>query len=269
MSDPRAARVLIIEDDEAVALLVRTLLSKAGYQVEWAATGQTSLDRLEAAEIDLVLLDLMLPDMSGLDVCRHVRERVGEVYLPVLMLTALASDAERLAGFAAGADDYITKPFYPDELLSRVRVWSRTRERLMANHRQLAAQTQALHEAERRALAAQLEAIRLAARELADLVNNRIATAKGTLELLQGEAELSPPLERMAEQAQQRLAEAAEFIQQLARVVRLKVKDTPTGPALDLAGSARARRRGSLAAARAAAKHAPGDPARAGHRARG
>ena len=77
----------------------------------------------------------------------------------------------------------------------------------------------------------------LAARELADILNNRIATAKGTLEILHGEADLATPLECLAEQAQQRLAEAAESIQQIARVVRLKAKNTPTGPALALARS--------------------------------
>jgi DNA-binding response OmpR family regulator len=243
VSGAQAARVLVVEDDEAIAALVSALLTEAGYQVEWAATGHKALGRLEADDVDLVLLDLMLPDVSGLEVCRQLRARTGGVYLPVIMLTALASDAERLDGFGAGADDYITKPFSRGELLSRVQVWSRARGRLVANQQQLAAQSRALHEAERRALTAQLEGIRLAARELTDIVNNRIATAKGTLELLQSEAELPAPLERMAQQAQQRLAEVAESIQQLERVVRLKIKATPTGPALDLARSTRARRR--------------------------
>jgi DNA-binding response OmpR family regulator len=174
-----------------------------------------------------------------------VRAQASEVYLPVLMLTALASDAQRVEGFAAGADDYITKPFHPDELLSRVRVWLQTRQRLAANQRLLIAQAHALREAERRELTAQVEALKLAARELTDLVNNKVAVAMGTLELLQSEAELPRPLARLAAQAEQRLAEAAASIQQLERVVRLKVKATPTGPALDLAGSTRRRRRAS------------------------
>ncbi len=262
MSEVGAARVLVVEDDDIVARFILTLLTTAGYQVEWAATGRASVDRLQADETDLVLLDLMLPDMSGLDICRHVRGRLSGVYLPVLILTGLSSDEERLAGFAAGADDYITKPFHPDELLSRVQVWSRTRERLAANHRQLAAQAEALHEAERRALTAQLEAVRLAARELTDLVNNRIATAKGTLELLQHEAELPSPLDRMAAQAEQRLVEAAGFIQQLARVVRFRIKETPTGPALDLARSTRRSTRDS------ASEEVPREVARPRRRAR-
>jgi DNA-binding response OmpR family regulator len=239
---PRAPHVLVVEDDEALATLICTLLTRAGYEAEAAATGQAGLARLQADDVDLVLLDLMLPDVSGLDICRQLRAAVREVYLPVLILTALASDAQRVEGFAAGADDYITKPFNPQELLSRVRVWAQTRQRLVADHQQLAAQARALHEAERRELAAQVEAVRMAARELTDLVNNKLAVARGTLELVEGEPAVPPPLARMAAQAQQRLQEAAECIQQLERVVRLKIKTTPTGPALDLAGSTRARR---------------------------
>lgn len=249
MQDPgadrwdRPPRVLVVEDDEALAMLIHTLLTGGGYGAEVASTGQAALSRLQSDDVDLVLLDLLLPDVSGLDVCRQVRAEVREVYLPILMLTALAGDAQRIEGFEAGADDYITKPFNPQELLSRVRVWLQTRQRLAADHAQLAVQARALHEAERRELAAQVEAVRMAARELTDLVNNKLAVARGTLELVESEEAVPPPLARMAAQAQQRLQEAAESIQQLERVVRLKIKTTPTGPALDLAGSTRARRR--------------------------
>ncbi len=71
-----------------------------------------------------------MPDITGLELCRHVRERERETYLPIIMVTALGADAERHAGFAAGADDYLTKPFHIQELLDRVRVWTRTRQYL-------------------------------------------------------------------------------------------------------------------------------------------
>lgn len=237
-----APRVLVVEDDEAVALLLQSLLTRGGCLTQVAPTGREALAQARTGDLDLVLLDLMLPDLSGMELCQELRTRVGEVYLPILMLTGLTSDQERVAGFAAGADDYITKPFSAAELLSRVRVWIQVRQRLVANHQKLTAQAQALQEAEQRAMAAQIEAIHLAARELTDLVNNKLALAKGTLELLQTEADLAPSLQRMAAQAERRLAEAAECIQRLERVVRLKIKPTATGPALDLAASARDRR---------------------------
>src|SRR6478735_2947316 len=94
-------RVLVVEDHDALAALVYMVLTGAGYLAETAATGQAALARLRAGAVDLVLLDLMLPDMSGLDICREVRAQASEVYLPVLMLTALTSDEHRAEGFAA------------------------------------------------------------------------------------------------------------------------------------------------------------------------
>jgi len=234
---PGAPRVLVVDDNQAIAHLVEALLSPEGYAVEVAATGRAALARLETDDIDLVLLDLILPDQHGLAVCRLLREKLARIYLPVLMLTALASDEQRVEGFAAGADDYITKPFHAEELLSRVGVWSRTRQRLQAYQQRVEAQEHALRDAEHRTLTAQVEGIRLAARELSDLVNNRIAMAKGTLELVESEADLPRPLQTMTLHAQERLAEAALAVQQLERVVQITVKQTPTGPALDLARS--------------------------------
>jgi DNA-binding response OmpR family regulator len=233
----RALRVLVVEDDQGIAELVRMLLTQAGYVVLSAATGRAALAHLEESEPDLVVLDLGLPDMSGLDVCRRVRSRLGGIYLPIVMVTGFAGQAEREAGFAAGADDYITKPFHPQDLLSRVRVWSQTRARFAAYQQHLNAQARALQEAERRELSAALHGIKLAARELTDLVNNGLAVAKGTLELVESEPQVPAPLQTMAAHAQERLTEAAEAIQRLERVVQVRVKQTPTGPALDLARS--------------------------------
>src|SRR5207248_10749279 len=83
---------------------------------------------------DLVLLDLMLPTLSGLEVCRRVRMAPSAVHLPIIMITGLGGDAPRSAGFAAGADDYVVKPFSAEDLLSRVEVWARARRRLLAAH---------------------------------------------------------------------------------------------------------------------------------------
>jgi DNA-binding response OmpR family regulator len=239
----RALRVLLVEDDEALAELVRTLLTHAGYRVVSASTGRAALAHLGGDAIDLVLLDLMLPDMSGLEICRQLRSRLGETYVPILIVTALSSDAQRVAGFAAGADDYVPKPFHIEELMSRVRVWSQTRQRFTAYQQRLDAQARALQEAERREMAAQVEGIKLAARELTDLVNTRLAVAKATLELVETEANVPAQLQTAAARAQERLAEAAAAIQRLERTFQVTVKQTPTGPALDLARSTKRKAR--------------------------
>ncbi len=124
------AVILVIEDEDAVRALLAAALENEGYRVETAADGAAGLARLDAGGIDLVLLDLMLPDIDGRDVCRRIRLRESQTYLPVIMLTALANPADSHAGFSAGADDYLTKPFQIENLLDRVRVWLRVREYL-------------------------------------------------------------------------------------------------------------------------------------------
>src|SRR5688500_16415381 len=126
--------VLVVEDTKGVADLLSQLLRQEGYSVETALTGSAGLARVQRGGVDLVLLDLMLPDMHGLDVCREVRALQDQVYLPIIMLTALATDNDRHAGFAAGADDYVSKPFNNEDLLDRVRVWIRTRQYLRTVH---------------------------------------------------------------------------------------------------------------------------------------
>ena len=96
------------------------LLEHRGYSVETAADGRTALSRLEVGGIDLMVLDLLLPRMDGYEVCRRVRGREQRSHLPILMLTGLSGDVEQVAGFDAGADDYVTKPFRTQELVARV-----------------------------------------------------------------------------------------------------------------------------------------------------
>jgi DNA-binding response OmpR family regulator len=108
------------------------------------------------------------------------------------MLTGLTAEAERGEGFSAGADDYITKPFHPQDLLSRVRVWSQTRQRFAAYQQHLNAQARALQEAERREMSAALHGIKLAARELSDLVNNQLTFAKASAGRKRGRVSSSP-----------------------------------------------------------------------------
>lgn len=114
-----ASRVLIVEDDPRIAASVRRALTYDGYQVTTAASGPEGLSELRRTSPDLVVLDLMLPEVDGLEICRRIRES-GDPVL-ILMLTARTAIAERVAGLDAGADDYLTKPFAHDELLARVR----------------------------------------------------------------------------------------------------------------------------------------------------
>lgn len=120
-----AARVLVVEDDLTVAEVVSGYLDRAGYAVDRAGDGPAALARAAAHWPDLVVLDLMLPGMDGLEVCRRMRGR-GPV--PVIMLTARGDEDDRILGLEVGADDYVTKPFSPRELVLRVEsVLRRTR----------------------------------------------------------------------------------------------------------------------------------------------
>ncbi|MFF4142397.1 response regulator transcription factor [Streptomyces sp. NPDC001698] len=120
-----AARVLVVEDDATVAEIVSGYLGRAGHVVDRAGDGPTALARAAAHWPDLVVLDLMLPGMDGLEVCRRMRGR-GPV--PVIMLTARGDEDDRILGLEVGADDYVTKPFSPRELVLRVEsVLRRTR----------------------------------------------------------------------------------------------------------------------------------------------
>ncbi|MFF7333390.1 response regulator [Streptomyces sp. NPDC008150] len=120
LAGPRASdstRVLVVDDDSTVAEVVVGYLVRAGYEVDRAGDGPTALDLAEAHRPGLVVLDLMLPGMDGLEVCRRLRER-GPV--PVVMLTARGDEDDRILGLEVGADDYVTKPFSPRELVLRV-----------------------------------------------------------------------------------------------------------------------------------------------------
>jgi DNA-binding response OmpR family regulator len=112
-------RVLIVEDEDAIALPLAEGLRREGFDVDRAATGAEALD---AAEPDIVLLDLRLPDMDGLDVCRRLRERSQ---LPIIIVTARGEEADRVVGLELGADDYVVKPFGLRELIARIRAVTR------------------------------------------------------------------------------------------------------------------------------------------------
>jgi two-component system phosphate regulon response regulator PhoB len=115
------ARILIVEDEEALSLLLRYNLEAEGYAVDNVASGDEAELMLRQQPPDLVLLDWMLPGVSGIELCRRLRQRRETEQLPVIMLTARGEEAERVRGLATGADDYVVKPFSVPELLARVR----------------------------------------------------------------------------------------------------------------------------------------------------
>ena len=121
-----AQTILVIEDEETIAAAVAARLEKEGYDVVVAADGLDGIERFRKETPDLVVLDLMLPGMDGLEVCRRIQ---SERYVPVLMLTARNDETDILVGLGVGADDYVTKPFSPRELVARVKTLLRRVER--------------------------------------------------------------------------------------------------------------------------------------------
>src|SRR2546422_11303062 len=116
--DADAARILVVEDEVPLADTIKYNLEREGYAVTLAPDGLQALERFRAEGPKLVILDLMLPEMSGLDVCRAIR---AESDVPIIMVTAKDSEADKVTGLELGADDYVTKPFSVRELVSRVR----------------------------------------------------------------------------------------------------------------------------------------------------
>ncbi len=114
-------KILIVEDDKHISKLVKYNLEKAGFACEVRITGEDALDVLDTEDIDLVILDIMLPKMDGLEVCKNIKQDKVLSSIPVIMLTAKGEEVDRIVGFELGADDYVVKPFSPRELVLRVR----------------------------------------------------------------------------------------------------------------------------------------------------
>ena len=114
----QAQTVLVVEDEASIASFVALYLKNAGYTVKAVANGTDALAQVEAEQPALIVLDLMLPDMDGIEVCRRIRQRRD---VPILMLTARDEDIDKIIGLEVGADDYMTKPFNPRELVARVK----------------------------------------------------------------------------------------------------------------------------------------------------
>lgn len=121
MSRSSLTRILVVEDDDDIRELIRYHLDREGFKVAEAASAETALAHIGRHEVDLVVLDLMLPDMDGLECCRRIRGEAGSRHIPVMMVTAKAEETDVVVGLELGADDYLCKPFKPRELVARAK----------------------------------------------------------------------------------------------------------------------------------------------------
>jgi phosphate regulon transcriptional regulator PhoB len=116
-----STRILVIDDEPDIVELVRYNLSREGYAVSAARDGEEALQTIRAGEFALIILDLMLPGIQGMELCRMLKKNPGTENIPIIMLTAKVEEVDRILGLESGADDYITKPFSPRELVARVK----------------------------------------------------------------------------------------------------------------------------------------------------
>ena len=114
-------KILIVEDDRDIIELVRYNLEKENFRVQAVEDGVTGLTQIRKSRPDMIILDLMLPRLSGLEICREIRQDSSLPRIPIIMLTARADEADRVVGLETGADDYVPKPFSPRELVARVK----------------------------------------------------------------------------------------------------------------------------------------------------
>ena len=121
-------KILIVEDEKQMAMFIEMELTHEGYEVDTAYDGREGLEKVENNEYDLILLDIMIPSLNGIEVCRRIRQFSN---VPIIMLTAKSDVPDKVLGLDVGANDYLTKPFAIEELLARIRVY--TREKVLKN----------------------------------------------------------------------------------------------------------------------------------------
>ena len=129
MSNPASKKILIVEDEPDILQLLTLYLEKEGYRTVSAASGMEGLRQVKQEKPDLVVLDLMLPEIDGLEVCRRLRSVPATAMLPIIMLTAKAEESDTIIGLELGADDYVIKPFSPKTLVARIKALFRRLER--------------------------------------------------------------------------------------------------------------------------------------------
>lgn len=227
----RTATVLVVDDEPLNRTLLRERLRPEGYQVLEASSGQEALDTLEREPVDLLLLDVRMPGMDGLEVCRRVRAAPRQGYLPVVLLTALSGQSDRHEGLAAGADEFLSKPIDARELLLRARALIRLRQQDRTIRAQIA------HAREQEAvIRSQLEELRHLAELKDDLfalvvhdLRNPLTGLAGYIELLREELARSGAerAQQLAERAHASAARLRTMLEELLEVQRLEQRELP------------------------------------------
>lgn len=129
MTSPAGKKILVVEDERDILQLVKLYLDKEGFRVSTASTGAEGLRQAKQEKPDLVILDLMLPEIDGLEICKRLRSAPDTAMMPIIMLTAKAEESDTVIGLELGADDYVTKPFSPKALIARVKALLRRLDR--------------------------------------------------------------------------------------------------------------------------------------------
>ncbi|HZW04992.1 MAG TPA: response regulator transcription factor [Anaerolineaceae bacterium] len=215
--------VLVIDDEKQILRALRTILGQQGYQVTVAVTGEEGLSLAAAAQPDVIILDLGLPDLSGEHVCRRLREWTD---LPIIILSAHDSESEKVAALDAGADDYLTKPFGVDELLARLRVALRHSTRAQGSRSSILSSGQLTIDLAKHLVTRGGQPVKLTATEyklLAYLASNagRVLTHQAILTHVWGYAAESP----------------MEYLRVYIRQLRQKLEEDPHNPQLILTES--------------------------------
>ncbi|HSC86023.1 MAG TPA: response regulator transcription factor [Polyangiaceae bacterium] len=234
-------KIVIVDDEKDILDVLEFNLHAAGYEVVTASTGREGLALALSSRPDLVILDLMLPDMSGTEVCKQLRESAETKTLPVLMLSARGEEIDRVVGFELGADDYVTKPFSVRELLLRVKAVLRRSRKDAAPKRSLLIEFGKLRiDREAHRVWVEQEEIVLTALEFKLLVTlferkNRVQTRSSLLEHVWGiHAHISTrTVDAHVKRLREKLAEARDYVETV-RGVGYRFKESPDAPSEDL-----------------------------------
>jgi len=199
-------KILIVDDDPNIALLIQmTLTKKSSYETEIAHSGEQALAMIENASPDLVLLDIMMPGIDGFEVCRRIKENEKTRLIPVIMITAKREMGDKVHGMGVGANDYITKPFNPEELLARVQAQLRIRELEKEN-----------------AAKKELEAVLKMSISLQHEINNPLTGVIGNLELLREREEMTDDeVDQAIEEVLSLALRIKDIIRQMGRISRV------------------------------------------------
>ena len=238
-------RVLIAEDDAVSRQVLQRAVERFGHDVLTTTDGAEAWQAYQDGPYDVVISDWVMPLVDGIELCELIRRNPGPCYTYVILLTVLDDRGHFLKGMQAGADDYLTKPLDAEELQARLAAGERVTSlhaRLADQNARLAALLREQEQlsatlAETAEARGRLEGVSLTAREIVHLLSNDLSLAVGAIDLLRLRVDLTPTALALLREAEAGLVAADHHLRSLQRVVRVRTKETPVGPALDLARS--------------------------------